>query len=43
LIGADVPPTLIAGYVVYNDKAQQHLIDLGIASQKVAIRPKYYF
>lgn len=43
LIQNDVPSGAIIGYVVYNENAQTHLVKLGIPTEKIVIRPNYYF
>jgi ssDNA thymidine ADP-ribosyltransferase, DarT len=43
LIKNDVPSEAIIGYVVYNESAQKRLIDLGIAAEKIVIKPNCYF
>lgn len=43
LIQNDVPSEAIIGYVVYNENAQIQLVKLGIPTEKIVIRPNYYF
>jgi hypothetical protein len=43
LIGNDIPSEAIIGYVVYNDNAQTQLLNSGILSGKIAVRPNFYF
>lgn len=43
LIKDDLPVDLISGYVVYNDRAKQQLLGLGIEETKIAVRPSYYY
>lgn len=43
LVNSDLPPHLICGYVVYNEKAKSTLMELGIHDNKIIVRPDYYF
>lgn len=43
LVREDLVPQFIRGYVVYDDKAKQKLINLGIAAEKIVVMPNYYF
>lgn len=39
----EVPPTYIAGYIVYNQEAKQQLLQYGLPESKVIVKPKYYY
>ena len=43
LIKDDLPTKYIKGYVVYNEKAKQSLIEKGIIGNLIAVMPNYYF
>ena len=43
LIKDDLPAKYIKGYVVYNEKAKQSLIEKGIIGNLIAVMPNYYF
>lgn len=43
LVGKDVPPEAIRGWVVCNKPAKTALVSLGIEDSQIAIRPTYYF
>jgi len=43
LVEEDLEPSLICGYVVYNDDAKNILIGQGIAANKIEVRSNYYF
>lgn len=43
LIKDDLEPQYICGYVVYNEVTKQRLVDSGIPTDRIAVRPSYYF
>jgi hypothetical protein len=43
LVYEDIPNEAILGYIVYNDKAKNDLITLGIDENKIIIKNQYYF
>lgn len=43
LINGDLPVQYICGYVVYNDKAKDYLISIGIAAELIVVKPVFYF
>lgn len=43
LVGSDVPYQAILGWVTFNEIAQKKLLELGIPTEKIAIKPNYYF
>lgn len=43
LVKNDLPVHLICGYVVYNDKAKQTLIQMGIEENRIVVSSGYYF
>ena len=43
LVNSDLSPLFICGYVVYNEKAKDSLIKLGINDNKIVVSPGYYF
>jgi hypothetical protein len=43
LVLGDIEVSAILGYVVYNEKAQKQLLDLGINEAKIKINSNYYF
>lgn len=43
LIKNDLPVQFIKGFVVYNEKAKEKLMAMGVDSVKIAVRPEYYF
>ena len=43
LVDGDIPIQAILGYIVYNKKAQDKLIAMGIDIKKIVIKAGYYF
>ena len=43
LVEADLPPTTIIGWVVYNEKAKTRLLDMGIAASNILVDSESYF
>ena len=43
LIKNDLPVQLLRGFVVYNNKAKDFLIEKGVADNMIAVMPSYYF
>lgn len=43
LVGVDLTPQFIRGYVVYNDSAKQRLVNIGIDATKIVVAPGYFF
>jgi hypothetical protein len=43
LVNSDVPISAILGYAVYNQNAEQKLIELGVEKDRIVIRSDYYF
>ena len=43
LIKEDIPPELIKFFLVFNEKAFNHLLSLGLDSSKIRITPSFYF
>ena len=43
LLQNDLPSQYIRGFVVYNEKAKQSLLSMGIEEKKVVVRPSFYF
>ena len=43
LIANDLPVQYIKGFVVYNDKARQELLGMGIDEKMIVIRQNFYF
>lgn len=43
LIKNDLPVQFLRGYVVYNNKAKDFLIEKGVADNMIAVMPSYYF
>lgn len=43
LVNDDLPAQYIRGLVVYNEKAKEHLISLGVAAELIVVMPGYYF
>ncbi|MBO4784891.1 MAG: DUF4433 domain-containing protein [Lachnospiraceae bacterium] len=43
LIKEDLSPQYVRGYAVYNEIAKQRLVDMGVALEKISIKPNYYF
>ena len=43
LILDEIPASLIAYYIVYNQDAKQQLEDMGVASEMIIIKPGYYY
>lgn len=43
LIKDEILPQYIAGYFVYNEEAEQRLVNLGITQGQICIVPQYYF
>lgn len=39
----ELPPQYIRGFVVYNEKVKQQILEYGIDAAKIAVRPNYYF
>jgi ssDNA thymidine ADP-ribosyltransferase, DarT len=43
LLSGDLPVSAIRGYAVYNEWAKSILLDLGIPSTKLVVKPAFYF
>ncbi len=43
LIAEDIPANLLKGFVCYNEAAQQHLLEMQIAENKIKIYPRAYY
>ena len=43
LVKQDLPAQYVRGYVVYNERAKQRLIEFGVAPEKIVAVPGYYF
>lgn len=43
LIKNDLPVQFLRGFVVYNNKAKDFLIEKGVADNMIAVMPSYYF
>lgn len=43
LVKDDLPAQFLRGFVVYNEKAKQRLLDMGVAENKIVVAPGYYF
>jgi hypothetical protein len=43
LVLGDVPVSAILGFAVYNDSAEQRLLNLGIDKDKITVKPGFYF
>ena len=43
LIEADIPPSAIVGWAVYNEVAKTKLEKMGIDATKIVVKPIYYF
>jgi len=43
LLSQDLPPGAIIGYYVYNDTTKKQLLSYGIDSNKIQVKPDYYF
>jgi nicotinamide mononucleotide (NMN) deamidase PncC len=43
LVRQDLPAQYVRGYVVYNERAKQRLIELGVAPEKIVAVPGYFF
>lgn len=43
LVKNDLSPLYICGYVVYNEKAKNTLMELGVEEGKIVVSPGYYF
>lgn len=43
LIKNDLPVNFLRGFVVYNNKAKDFLIEKGVADNMIAVMPSYYF
>ena len=43
LVKQDLPAQYVRGYVVYNERAKQRLIESGVAPEKIVAVPSYYF
>lgn len=43
LIKNDLEPQFVRGYVVYNTASKQRLESIGVTTDKIAVRPNYYF
>ena len=39
----DLAYELVSGFIVYNDKAQDKMMSLGLPENKVIVRPDYYY
>lgn len=43
LIDGDLPIQYLRGLVVYNEKAKEHLVSIGVAKELIVVMPGYYF
>lgn len=43
LVKQDLPAQFVKGYAVYNETAKQRLISLGLAPEKIVVKPGYFF
>lgn len=43
LIKSDLPPQYIRGFVVYDNKAKDNLLNFGIPASKIVVDSQYYF
>ena len=43
LVKDDLPAQFLRGFVVYNEKAKQRLLDMGVAENNIVVAPGYYF
>ncbi len=43
LIMDDLSTQYIRGYVVYNERAKEHLESIGVATKLIVVRPGFYF
>ena len=43
LVKRDLSPEYVKGYIVYNEPAKQQLLNIGIAMEKIFVKPGYYF
>lgn len=43
LVKNDLPVKFVRGYAVFNDKAQQDLMDMGIPQEQIVIKRGFYF
>jgi hypothetical protein len=43
LVKQDLPAQYVRGYVVYNERAKQRLIESGVAPEKIVAVPGYFF
>ena len=43
LIFSELPSTYICGYVVYNNKAKERIMNFGIKEERIIVNPDYYF
>jgi ssDNA thymidine ADP-ribosyltransferase, DarT len=43
LIKGDIPLQAITGYIVYDNIAKYRLIALGVVSEKIIVKPEFYF
>ena len=43
LINGDLPIQYLRGLVVYNEKAKEHLVSIGVAEELIVVMPGYYF
>ena len=43
LVKDDLPTQFLRGFVVYNERAKQKLLDMSVAENKIVVAPGYYF
>lgn len=43
LVKDDLAPQYVKGFVVYNNAAKQRLLDIGVALERIAVVPGFYF
>lgn len=43
LVKDDLPVQFVRGYVVYNEEANQALLDMGIPCMQIVVKPEFYF
>ena len=43
LISGDIPFVSLLGFIVYNQKAKERLLSIGVPEEKIKINTTYYF
>ena len=43
LVRGDLPAAFVKGFAVYNEAARQKMEQMGVAPERIVVKPDYYF